>query len=1313
MLTGERPNKEVVAPSKKVHIDVRLDEIVLRALEKTPELRYQTAGEFRTVLETVVQPPQSPGTSQHSAFIKSDRGRIAWQDSMASPMVAPSSGTIELFTDKLVVTSGAIHNEIPLASIQALQEAVPPVWWSPGGHRYLAVDYDDGGMQKRIAFQAGAAVLRFVGDTKLSVAEWLSAIQRAVKSATGREIEASPGTLRLPLAVTPISFLWLLLLVPLCVPLLGAIASGAAMSRTESLLASFSVMLLPLLILSGVLIVRAASMHRRVIQRTNAENGRFSRTAIVGACWAFLGILHFIFPALGYRMKSEFVPILMSVIALSAPFGVTILGWVAVRQIRRSAGKLHGLGLAVFDGMFFPLLIPVVAVAFTIGLLMSELEMGSPKAVHAYALALLVCAPLFRIIIRRVWRKMNGGGGPASRDASAQTKPAPVPESRSRAASVANDNKSSAPGKWALGLFIGAVAGFPVLWGIMGAQEVIVLCGLALLVSFVLGLMSWRSNPGKFATLASGLGLLLLAAFTFTYIKPRHQPSTITVPVETNRVKFSFSHPEALVGGHELTIPANHFMAHWVPSTGQPLSLTNNRQVITRVRSFENTNGGVVAQASCSSDGVNWETRETSLNASAPKGKLSFRDGTEATVELLGEGITGLNLPPDLSFEPVIERDLPYDDQGLPGSIDLDTGKTPRKDFSGASISVSTDGRVSGDQLVVIERARPEDWDELSAHQLVSAMSERDFTNFTSHAPGPAGPLGVWMFKTRRGKMGILQIASVTNHPTGVKIRYKLVQHGFIDQVVPNVYARGLQGVQCFDFESNRFHTPPEALADELLGAVSRAQSGPPLPWYHVSPALIGWLDETGVDVVAASYDSGAELLSLCSARADNEAHPKKGSLAETDSSQAPTGAAKPRVPEDTLTLARIAYLYWPRQPKSLFYGFMTREGNRGDLQITGITDDGFRDVKIRYKLAQSETPVKPAAAAPQDEPAAPETSAVDGSWGDHFKHGDIRRAQDGLEDALTSYRRSLEVARNEIKQRPDDAAVQALGQRRIKKSHTRIGDVLCILGDLVGAFENYRAGMAGFEPLVRGEPADEELRNELAALYVKIGDVLQAQGDKAGALAAYRKAQEVEYENFRTWEEEFIQSIGGSYNPTIPFKPGELRQLAAKPESEMDEMDYRHLAELICRAGAEKDSGFRYLLEKPELRKDEEVNLALIAYDYSINGNPKALDELLSKLAKEKTGSDSSVAATLAFVDEWDRVPKAMKAHFVGADGSGGDLKGICMAWRAYLFPRHSLQYEGKAGEGAPVDITKAADGASSGAGERGLMHAPQWQHP
>ena len=57
MLTGELPDKKIEAPSKKVQIDVRLDEIVLRALEKNPELRYQQVSEVKTMVETIVATP--------------------------------------------------------------------------------------------------------------------------------------------------------------------------------------------------------------------------------------------------------------------------------------------------------------------------------------------------------------------------------------------------------------------------------------------------------------------------------------------------------------------------------------------------------------------------------------------------------------------------------------------------------------------------------------------------------------------------------------------------------------------------------------------------------------------------------------------------------------------------------------------------------------------------------------------------------------------------------------------------------------------------------------------------------------------------------------------------------------------------------------------------------------------------------------------------------------------------------------------------------------------------------------------------------
>jgi uncharacterized integral membrane protein len=43
-------------------------------------------------------------------------------------------------------------------------------------------------------------------------------------------------------------------------------------------------------------------------------------------------------------------------IGVAAPFATTILGMISISQIRHSAGKLHGLGLAVADTLLFPLL---------------------------------------------------------------------------------------------------------------------------------------------------------------------------------------------------------------------------------------------------------------------------------------------------------------------------------------------------------------------------------------------------------------------------------------------------------------------------------------------------------------------------------------------------------------------------------------------------------------------------------------------------------------------------------------------------------------------------------------------------------------------------------------------------------------------------------------------------------------------------------------------------------------------------------------------------------------------------------------------
>ena len=59
LLTGELPLGRFAAPSAKSSMDPRIDEIVLRTLEKERELRYQSAGEIKTQVESISRSGQS------------------------------------------------------------------------------------------------------------------------------------------------------------------------------------------------------------------------------------------------------------------------------------------------------------------------------------------------------------------------------------------------------------------------------------------------------------------------------------------------------------------------------------------------------------------------------------------------------------------------------------------------------------------------------------------------------------------------------------------------------------------------------------------------------------------------------------------------------------------------------------------------------------------------------------------------------------------------------------------------------------------------------------------------------------------------------------------------------------------------------------------------------------------------------------------------------------------------------------------------------------------------------------------------------
>src|SRR5262249_14753510 len=68
LLTGELPLGKFALPSQKAGVDARLDGVVLRAIEKQPEQRYQQMSEMKTAVEAVGQAPAaSPGAEAEAA----------------------------------------------------------------------------------------------------------------------------------------------------------------------------------------------------------------------------------------------------------------------------------------------------------------------------------------------------------------------------------------------------------------------------------------------------------------------------------------------------------------------------------------------------------------------------------------------------------------------------------------------------------------------------------------------------------------------------------------------------------------------------------------------------------------------------------------------------------------------------------------------------------------------------------------------------------------------------------------------------------------------------------------------------------------------------------------------------------------------------------------------------------------------------------------------------------------------------------------------------------------------------------------------
>ena len=78
MLTGDLPIGKFPPPSRKVQLDVRLDDVVLRALENDPARRYQNASEVKSQVETIAGAPLKSQTTQTNTPAPPPQQSLHW-----------------------------------------------------------------------------------------------------------------------------------------------------------------------------------------------------------------------------------------------------------------------------------------------------------------------------------------------------------------------------------------------------------------------------------------------------------------------------------------------------------------------------------------------------------------------------------------------------------------------------------------------------------------------------------------------------------------------------------------------------------------------------------------------------------------------------------------------------------------------------------------------------------------------------------------------------------------------------------------------------------------------------------------------------------------------------------------------------------------------------------------------------------------------------------------------------------------------------------------------------------------------------------
>ncbi|MEX2214873.1 MAG: protein kinase [Phycisphaeraceae bacterium] len=476
LLTGELPLGRFDPPSKKVQIDVRLDEVVLRTLEKEPGRRYQQASEVNTDLTSIAAVPGA-ATAEASRAARDE----TTPPTATVPFRSKSRGPAELLV---------------AAAIMTLLTGIGIVaWW------LLTGEYD--------------AARPYKGPPKGALQWHMMAI--AATHGGYALLIGGAAWLMLSLRARLVSLL-IIILVGLLLPAMFIVnVLHTTVIEWPALIPFWLAMPVALWAVIALLRQDVRQDYEQAAGSRSSDDPRLSRLALVAAI--LVPMIAVGWPAWQVALRKYFdnmagwealpwywkvfgaIGVLLSVAALFTP----LLGAISLSNIKRSKGKLYGLRLAFADMMCYPLLLIAGGITFGIAFALQALLEPAPPArdelpkagVALYIVAIpgaIVATVICFFIARAAWRAVS-----------------PAAPAEPRHDSKPADDASAfvfaiiAVVVFTLGLIVSAI-----LLAVNQGPAIITFGG-TMLLAVVFGLLGRRNRMGRYS---ASLALLLALGFT-------------------------------------------------------------------------------------------------------------------------------------------------------------------------------------------------------------------------------------------------------------------------------------------------------------------------------------------------------------------------------------------------------------------------------------------------------------------------------------------------------------------------------------------------------------------------------------------------------------------------------------------------------------------------------------------------------------------------------------------------------------------------------------------------------------------------------